>query len=241
MNQLNHCNNNQRELALLGSSVNLTKVKDICAHYGIKIAGIIDSDYFGNTAAISGLPVIDTEHSLADPHCAEHYRSNYNFFCAVNWTPEKTVVGQRNRKKRDSFIDLLDRLNLSIISLIDPLARVASDATIGRGVYVDAFVLIEPAAVIQDHVSVYAYSGIGHHTVLMRNSVVQRHCSIAGDCEFGPDTYLGTAVKALKPGARFGAGTFIPECVYIRRGTLPGEVISRNAGNQSRVYWHDSH
>lgn len=224
-------------MALLGSSANLTKVKDVCASRGIKIAGIIDSDYFGNTADISGIPVIDTEHSLTDSRRAEHYRSNYNFFCATNWTPEKAAFIQRDRKKRNHLINLLDNLNLSVISLIDPLARVASDATIGRGVFIDAFVLIEPAAVIQDYVSVYAFSGIGHHTVLMKNSVVQRHCSIASYCEFGSDTYVGTAVKALKTGARFGAGTFIHECVYIRRGTLPDEVISREAKNQSRVYW----
>lgn len=220
---------------MLGTSLNMTKLVDICNLSGIKIAGIIDSDYYGNTDQYQGIPVIDTQESFNNTDKLDYYRDNYNFFCAVNWGPEQTEVFKRNRDKRHLLLDLIDQHKLECISLVDPLSRIASDATIGRGVFIDAMCLIESEADIHDYVSIYAFCGIGHHTTIMRNCVFQRHCSISGNCTFEPDTYLGTAVKALKTGAVFGAGTFIHEAVYIRRGTVPNEIVGMNGKNMSRV------
>lgn len=208
---------------------------DLCSFYNIEIAGIIDNDYWGNTADLSGIPVIDTETSFDDPVKLQHYRDNYNFFCATNWAPESDAVTVRNKNKRMQLIDLLDQHQLDCISLIDPSARISSSATIEPGVYIDAFVLIETSAEIHKHAHVYAFTGIGHHTIVMRNCVIQRHCSIAGDCVFEPNTYVGTAVKALKTGAVFGSNTFIHEAVYIRRGTVSNETVKFNGNNMSRV------
>jgi acetyltransferase-like isoleucine patch superfamily enzyme len=239
MNLLPHCNNSSKPLVLVGSSTNLGKIKDVCSVHGISIAGIIDRDYYGNTNSISGIPVIGTEDSFEDIDQLNYYRDNYNFFCATNWVPENSAIHTRNRLKRIRIINILDQHHLDVISLVDPLARIATDSVVGKGVFIDAFVLIEPRAEIHDYASVYAFTGIGHHTVVMRNCVIQRHCSIAWDCVFEPDTFLGTAVKALKSGAKFGSGTFVHECVYIRRGTIPGEVVQFGSGNLSRVYRTD--
>jgi hypothetical protein len=213
----------------------MSKLSDVCLINGIEIAGIIDSDYWGNTHSLSGIPVIDTELCFEDPDKLEHYRKGYNFFCATNWSPENDPATVRNRQKRSRLIDLMDHHALNCISLVDPLARVSTSAQIGRGVYVDAFVLIESQCEIDDHASIFAYTGLGHHTRVMRNCVIQRHCSIAGDCVFEPNTFVGTAVRALKTGARFGSGTFIQEAVYIRRGTVPDEVVGQRGKNMNRV------
>lgn len=230
-----HCNNNSKPLVLVGSSVNMSKVIDLCGFYNIEITGIIDGDYWNNTDTLSGIPVIDTEVSFNDPVKLQYYKNNYNFFCATNWAPENDAVTLRNKNKRSALIDLLDQYQLNCISLVDPSARISSSAKIGKGVYIDAFVLVETSAEIQDHAHVYAFTGIGHHTTVMRNCVIQRHCSIAGDCVFEPDTYIGTAVKALKTGAVFGRNTFVHEAVYIRRGTVPNEIVKFNGNNMSRI------
>ena len=224
-----HINNNTRPLIFLGTSANMTKLVDICDQAGIKIAGIIDNDYYGNTKFIQGIPVIDSEENI-------NQYQDCNFFCAVNWLPANDPVLVRNRDKRKRLIDLIDSKELNCISLVDSYSRVSSTATIGRGVYIDAFVLVESLAEIHDYVSIYAYTGIGHHTIVERNTVIQRHCSIAGGCVFEHDTFIGTAVKALKTNAVFGFNTFIHEGIYIRRGTIPDEIVSLNGGNRSRVY-----
>lgn len=241
MKLLPHCNDNTRPLILLGSCTNLTKIKDVCDHHSIEIAGIMDHDYFGNTSNLSGIDVIDSEENLSDITKFKYYQKNYNFFCATTWMPEKNPASIRNREKRQRLLDTINAKKLSTISLIDSSARISSDSVIGRNVFIDAFVLIETAATIADHSNIYAYSAIGHHATVMKNCVIQRRCSIAGDCVLEDDTYIGTYVKILKPGARFGSGTFINECIYIRRGTVPGEIVSRNSENQKRVYLEDNH
>lgn len=224
-----HINNNTKPLIFLGTSANMTKLVDICDLVGIQVAGIIDSDYYGNTELIQGIPVIDSEENISK-------YQDYNFFCAVNWLPSQDPISIRNRDKRIRLINLIDSKELNCISLVDPYARVSSTSVIGRGVYIDAFVLIESLAEIHDYVSIYAYTGIGHHTIVERNTVMQRHCSIAGGCVFEHDTFIGTAVKALKTNAVFGSNTFIHEGIYIRRGTISNEIVSLNSGNRSRVY-----
>jgi hypothetical protein len=229
------CNDQSRPVIFLGSSSNMGRFVDVCQLNGITVAGIMDSDYHGNTDQLDGIPVIASEHELADAEQLDYYRHNFNFFCATTWMPETTAVHQRNREKRQRLIDLMDALELPAVSLIDPWARIASTAEIGRGVFVDCFVIVEAGCRLDDYSTVYGQSGIGHHTRIMRNSVIQRYCSIAGDCVFEPNTFVGTSVKALKTGARFGAGTFIHECVYIRRGTVPNETVSMQGDNMSRV------
>lgn len=235
MNLSPHCNDTSRPLIFLGSNINIDKLADVCRATGIEIAGIIDNDYWGNTSSVSGIPVIASETCFEDPEQLHKYRTQYNFFCATNWSPETDATTTRNRDKRKRLIDLIDHLQLPCISLVDPMARIASSAQIGRDVYVDAFVLIESHCELHDHSTVYAYTGLGHHTQLMRNSVIQRHCAIAGECVFEPDVFLGNAVRALKTGARFGRGTFIHEAVYIRRGTIPNEIVGLGGKNMSRI------
>ena len=198
-------------------------------------ACVASSHETANRLKAKGIPVIDTELSFQDPAKLLHYCENYNFFCATTWMPDNTAVHIRNREKRSQLIDLLDQLALPVISLVDPWSRIAANAVIGRGVFIDCFTIVESGCMIDDYATVYGQSGIGHHTRLMRNSVIQRYCSIAGDCVFEPNTFVGTAVKALKTGAVFGAGTFIHEAVYIRRGTVPNEVVKINGDNMSRV------
>jgi UDP-3-O-[3-hydroxymyristoyl] glucosamine N-acyltransferase len=213
----------------------MSKLSDVCRINNIEIAGIIDNDYWGNTCSLSDIPVINGEQCFEDPAQLEHYRKNFNFFCATNWSPENDPATVRNRNKRFRLINLIDQHELNCISLIDPLSRISTSAYVGQGVYIDAFVLIESHCKIHNHSSIYAYTGIGHHTQVMSNCVIQRHCSIAGDCVFEPNTYLGTAVKALKTGATFGEGTFIHEAVYIRRGTVPNEIVGQRGKNMNRV------
>jgi serine acetyltransferase len=225
-----HINNNLKPLIIVGTSANLTKVLDVCDLVGITVTGIVDNDYYGNTETFAGIGVIDCLDNI------KNYQATHNFFCAINWVPFDDAISVRNKNKRIDYIKKINELNIKCISLVDPLARVASSATIGYGVFIDAFVLVETEAVVGDFVSIYSYTGIGHHTTIGQNTVFQRHCSIAGECIFEENVFVGTAVKALKTGATFGSNTFIHEGIYIRRGTIPDEVVSMQSNNLSRIY-----
>lgn len=228
-----HINDRSKPLIFLGTNLCLGKYIDVCKENGIEIYGIIDTDYYGNTDSIDGIDVIDSEQGLIEK---SSFYKDFNFFCATNWGPERSSVATRNREKRHRQINLLDNLKLDVISLIDSKAKISSTCSIGRGCYVDCFALIEPHCILEDYVNIFAYVGLGHHTRVDRNSVIQRHCSIAGNAHFEKNCFLGVAVKALKTGATFGADTFIHESIYIRRGTIPNEVVSIEGRNNARIY-----
>jgi hypothetical protein len=97
-----------KPLILLGTNIALYKQIEVCENNGIEIAGIIDSDYFGNTEKFCGQTVIDTEESFKDLEKSSYYKENFNFFCAVNWSPELQSVQIRNREKRKKLIDMID-------------------------------------------------------------------------------------------------------------------------------------
>ena len=230
-----HINDNSKPLVFLGTNYAMYKLAEVCEQYDITVAGIIDKDYWGNTKTICGIPVIDSEDVFNDSDKLANYRKNYNFFCATNWIPTNDPISNRNRNKRMYLLDLIDQLELNCISLVDNMASLSKHAIIGKGVFLDAFTLVEPEVIVGDFSNIYSYSGLGHNTKFGRNCVVQRHCSIAGDCTFEDNVFLGTAVKALKTGAVFGEGTFIHEGIYIRRGTVASEVVSITGVNQKRI------
>lgn len=236
-NLTSHINNNRRPLIFLGSNSSMYKMSESAEDHGIVIAGIIDSDYYGNTEEICDLPVIDTELAFEDREKLQFYKDNYNFFCATNWTPEPDAVNVRNRAKRKKLLELIDYYQLPCISIVDRTARVSKHSSIGRGVFLDAHVLIEPKTTVGDFVHIYYNCSIGHHNIINRNCVLQRQCILMGNNVMEQDAYFGPAVKALKPGATFGKNSFVHEGIYIRRGTVDNEIVSMNSINQSRVVY----
>lgn len=232
-----HINDRSKPLIFLGTNWCLEKYIDVCNENNITIHGVIDTDYYGNTDNIGGVPVIDSEQGLIEK--IELYR-DFNFFCATNWAPAGPGDHKRTTEKRHRQINLLDSLGVNVISLVDEKANVGSTSKIGRGCFVDAFALIEPYCILEDYVNIFAFVGLGHHTKVDRNSVIQRHCSIGAFQHFEENCFLGVAVKALKTFAVFGKNTFIQESVYIRRGTVADEVVGIGGKNMSRVYTDES-
>lgn len=235
MTNCTHINNTQRPLILLGTNSNLYKITEICSALGIKVAGIIDSDYFGNTEKFCGVDVIDRDETFDNPVQLEHYRKNFNFFCAVNWAPMQDPITVRNRQKRDRYLWLIMQHQLNCVSIVAPMTWVSPSASIGIGSFVDHMVHVESNVKIGDFVTVYAKTHIGHDAVIGHNCVLQRMCVAPSSSIIESEVYFGPMVKALKDGARFGKGTFIHEGVYIRRGTRDHEIITLDNPSLKRV------
>ena len=230
-----HFNNKSRPLIFLGSSVALYKQLEVCENFGITVHGIIDQDYYGNTEHLCDLPVIDGQDCFRNPEKLNFYRDNFNFFCATNWTPEPTSVLVRNREKRKVLIDLIDQYDLPCISIVDPRARISKYATVGQGCFIDGDVMIEHHVTIKDYVNIYCNNDIGHGSTIGRNCVIQRQGMLAADSVLEDDVFMAMRVTALKQGARYGTGSFVQEGIYLRRGTVPGEVVGLKTENPSRV------
>lgn len=231
----NHVNNSSRPLIFLGSNFALYKYTEVCDYFGIKVHGIIDSDYYGNTEQLCDVPVIDSELAFDDPEKLEYYKNNFHFFCAVNWTPQTDKISVRNKEKRHKLLDLIDLLELPCISIVDTHARISKYANIGKGCFIDGDVMIEHHVDIKDFVNIYCNNDIGHNSTVGRNCVFQRQCMLAANTIVEDNVFFAMRVTALKWGARFGKNSFIQEGIYLRRGTLPDEVVSLQTENPSRV------
>jgi carbonic anhydrase/acetyltransferase-like protein (isoleucine patch superfamily) len=214
----------------------MEKYTDLCDDHDITIHGIIDSDYWGNTDSVCGVPVVDSEESFNDLDKLNYYRNNFNFFCATNWAPLPDSGSIRNREKRTKLINLIQQHSLNCITLVDTFStKITKTLDIGHGVYIDGYVNIEPKVTIGNFTNIYSHAHIGHDSVIGKNCVVQRVACLASNCTVEDEVFMGISAKCFKSGATFGKGTFIHEGIYIRRGTVENEVVSMNGKNTKRV------
>jgi hypothetical protein len=234
-NDHSHINDNSKPLILLGTNSALADLLELCQDHDIKVHGIIDKDYYGNTEFFCNIPIIDTEESFEDLDKAEYYRNNFNFFCVVSWTPENLSHSERNRNKRQKFINLIYTYKLNCISILGFHSRLPKSVSVGRGVFIDNLVNIEPRVDIHDFVSIYGSTLVGHDSIIEKNCVFQRCCLVTGLNVYKHDTYFSPMVKALKSNVTFGEHTFVKEGIYIRRGTVPHEVVSLNGPNLKKI------
>jgi len=230
-----HINNNTRPLIFLGSNNVMEILTELCDRVNIKVAGIIDKDYWSNQHSICDVPVIDSEECFLDSAKLANYKKNFHFFCATNWIPEKTEVAQRNCKKRLDFLSLIRQHDLPCISLVDPDAKISKSAVVGTGTFVDANVHLNPKVKIADFVAIYHGATIGPYTQVGDNCVIQRDCFITHGCTVETNCYFGLCSKMLKEGAKFGSGTFVHEALYVRRGTVENETVSLHGSNTRRI------
>ena len=211
-----------KPLVFLGSNSNLLLFAEAAERQGLEVVGIIDQDYFGNTEQLHGIPVIGSEEDFADPKQRAWWTEHYDFFIAVNWSPDPGHA--RDVKKRRYLIDLVRQHNIKIINLIDPTAYVSRHTKLGQGIYIGPTTAIEPDCEIHDFVQIYYHVGIGHGSIIGENTVLQRKVGLSA--HIGKDSYLSMWVKAFHPDMlRIGDNVIINPGLYIARHVADGEVV----------------
>ena len=227
-----------KPLVFLGSNSNIYKIYELCTSVGYNVVGIIDDDYHRH-GKFKELNVIASEQELIDNK--DNLQEKYQYICVTNWyTNDDTVCNydiiSRNREKRNKLIDLLDNLKLEIATVISPLAKVSKYSNIGKGIFVDDFAIIEPSVTIADHNSIYAFSYIGHDSIINRNCVIQRYCFITSTVTIENNVYMGLCSRILRSKAIISQGTFIHPGLTLLRSTSVNEEISLVGKDLRKVY-----
>ena len=175
---------------------------DLIEHFeigGFEVRGIIDSDYYGNTADMYGLPIIASE-SACD---FEQLKQQYDFFIGVNPVPSVA----RNVGKRIKFIDLVDQHQLTCANLmVSQVSRISKTAKFGQGVCVAHFVDIHSNTEFGDHCFIHGATQISHGSRLGKNVTIQHGCFVGGNTEIGENTYVGVGVRLMKIGGNMRIG-----------------------------------
>ncbi len=81
---------------------------------------------------------------------------------------------------------------------IDPLAFIATTATVGSDVYVGAFAYVGEGAVVEDGSAIYPYAYVGDHVRIGAGSTLYPHAVVYHDCHIGRRVVLhaGSVVGA---------------------------------------------
>jgi len=220
-----------KPLIFLGCSQMLPDLIEQFERNGFKVHGIIDQDYYGNTADIHGVPFIASE-SACD---FEQLKQQYDFFVGIN--PVPSVV--RNVEKRIKFIDLVDQHQLTCANLIQSTrSQISRTAKFGQGVCVSNFVDIYSDTEFGDHCFIHGATEIAHGAKIGKNVTVQHGCFVGGNTEIGENTYVGVGVRLMKVGGsmRVGKNAVIHPGLIVLRDVEDNEIVSLAEGNTRRIY-----
>jgi UDP-3-O-[3-hydroxymyristoyl] glucosamine N-acyltransferase len=207
-----------KQLIFLGTNSILERYIEACERQGQPIAGIIDSDWFGNRESFAGLPILDSQTIFeTDP---DRYR-DFVFFIGTNWNPNSG----RDISKRKMFIDLVRRHQLTCINLIDPLSYVSKHCKLGQGIFIGANCYIEPFCVIEDFALIYGGNGIGHNSEIGENTVIQRDAGM--HAKIGQDCYIGIGSYTIRNGdIKIGNNVVVAPCLHVARDVNDNENIT---------------
>jgi carbonic anhydrase/acetyltransferase-like protein (isoleucine patch superfamily) len=229
-------NKNDRPLILIGSNSALFYIKDFCKNHNITIAGIIDSDYYGNTESLEGIPVIDSEQSFEDPTTLTRYKNNFYFFLATNWMPNQGAIHTRNRNKRSMLIDLIEHYELPCLTLVDKNAYVHESCVLGKNVFVEMWAYVSAYNKIGDYSSVHTFVITGHHNNVGRNCVLQRKSGLYDYVTLEDNVYVSLNAQMQGENIILKQGTMVHPHMVLRRSTVENEVISLVGKDLRRVY-----
>lgn len=208
----------KKPLVFLGTNSNLIQYVDICQLNQIPIHGVIDNDYFGNTASLDGVPVIGTEQSV----CFQTMAKDFDFFVAANPVPENP----RDVNKRKKFIALLEQHNIQCANIIDPGSRISSMASIGHGTFIGFGASISGHTTIGNYCQFHAQSIVAHHCRVGNNVTLQRKAMIGTGSTVGDNAFIGVNSLCHRlPGLTIGKNAVIHPGVTVMRDVQDTEYV----------------
>lgn len=203
----------------------------ICELRGIPVAGILDSDYFGNTDSVCGIKVIGSDLTFD----FDREKHNYDFFIAQSGYTKDA----RGFKKRLQYVDLVEQKQLSCATLIHPTSEILPNTVIEPGCLVGFCVGISHTVHVGKHTQIHASSMIAHHVTIGKNCMIGPHSTYMSNIIIGNNVTVGPGAGILKAGkgfTRIGDFAEIHPRVTVARDVDEGELISLAGDNTRKIY-----
>jgi sugar O-acyltransferase (sialic acid O-acetyltransferase NeuD family) len=115
-------------------------------------------------------------------------------------------------------------------TLVHPLAAVSPRARLGRGVIVNAGVVLAGNVTVGDHVWLGPGCVIGHDTVIEDHALLAPAAVVSGFCHLGAACYVGAAA-ILRQRVRVGAGALVGMGAVVLQDVASGATV---VGNPAR-------
>jgi UDP-3-O-[3-hydroxymyristoyl] glucosamine N-acyltransferase len=148
------------------------------------------------------------------------------------WLPLPVVVPwvtPRLRRERTAIARSVGFTRFDAV--LDPTATVASSATLGQGVFVNAGAILGSYASLGEGVTVNRGASLGHHTTVEDFAAIGPGATVAARCRIGAGAQLGAAA-AVAPGLTVGAGSLVALGAAVIRDVPDASMV---AGIPARV------
>jgi UDP-3-O-[3-hydroxymyristoyl] glucosamine N-acyltransferase len=213
-----------KKLIFLGTSSGISIFEEAAEAMGYEVYGVMDGDYTKGDE-YWGIPVINSETVFDNPKLAQYYKQNFVFFNAINWLPMNDKISVRNTQKRHKFMQLIQQHNLECINIIEEGSYVSTKSTkLGTNIYLGHWIAIEPHCVVEDFVSLFGHTFLGHHTQVGENSQIQRHGEMYGNVRLGKNSYVGTHAGIVQD-CVVGDNVWIQPGIRVCRNVENNEII----------------
>lgn len=141
---------------------------------------------------------------------------------AVPWVTPSLRIDRTRRAQQAGFREFA--------AVVDPTAILASNARLGRGVYVNAGAVVGADVTIEDHATINRAASIGHHTTLAEFASIGPGAIVASKCAIGRAALIG-AGATVGPGVVLGDGCTVALGAVVAREVQAGVTV---AGNPAR-------
>ena len=222
-------NNTNRQLIFLGASTNIDNFVHVARLVNKNILGIIDSNFFGNTEFRCGIPIIGSE----DSWNFDSTRDDFEYFIGASMVP----INQVDRAKRVAMIDLVEKHNLNLATLVHPRSDIYPGAVIGPGSYVGYCASISNRVVIGKHCQIHSYAAITHDCSVGDNTNISNQVMIAGNTTIGNHVHIGMGAALCKStGITIGHHSVIHPRITLMRDVQDHEVVHLAGDNTRRIF-----
>ncbi|MCL4416056.1 MAG: acetyltransferase [Actinobacteria bacterium] len=134
--------------------------------------------------------------------------------------------------RRKNIIGKFKKKLSKLATIIDPSARLATDAIIGKNTVIMANVVISTGVKIGNHVVVLPNTVITHDTKVDDYCMIGANVTISGYCELADNCYIGSGTN-IKERIKIGKGTLIGLGSNVINNIPDGSVAF---GNPAKVY-----
>lgn len=186
------------------------------ARGGVTVLGFLN-DGLAPGGAVSGFPVLGP------------------FAAWRDWPAARFVAPLHKAKemrRRCVLIDALGVPEARWTTIVDPAAIIAADATLGAGVFVGAFALVDAAARIGRHAAVFPGAQIGHDATLGDFAFVGRNAVVSGRARVGRGAHVGPGA-VIRDDIAVGAFAVIGAGAVVLRDVPDGAIMLGNPARRA--------